>query len=501
MPYDMVIRNALIVDGSGAEPYHADMAIIADRIARIGTIVDFGRTEIDAHGAAVSPGFIDVHTHDDRLALVAPDFTPKISQGVTTVVTGQCGISLAPMTPSTGRTDGFDDFPAPLTLLGRAEDYTYPRFSDYVTAVNAIRPSINVAPFIGHTSLRVHAMADLRKPATADETRRMAKLVDDAMAAGAFGVTSGLYYPPAAGADAGEIEPLLKRVAAFGGMTTAHIRNEGEKIFEALDEALSVSRHAHVPIVISHLKCAAPSIWGWGSKVLKALDEAARKQAVAFDVYPYDASSTMIHPDQIVGAKRVMVSWSDPYPEMAGQDLDAVAACWCCSPAEAATRLAPGGGIYHKMQEKDVRKIISHPGGMIGSDGLPHDKHPHPRLWGTFPRVLGRYVRDMKLFTLAEAVRKMTGLPAAVFGLADRGLIREGAIADLAIFDPNLVLDTATYEDPRQSSAGIGHVVVGGAIAFANGQLAGPRNGQVLKRTPDAPPAGWMGVSAMKAVA
>ena len=501
MPYDMVIRNALIVDGSGSEPYHADIAIIADRVARIGTIVDFGRAEIDAHGAAIAPGFIDVHTHDDRFALSAPDFIPKISQGVTTVVTGQCGISLAPMTPSTGRSDGFDDFPAPLTLLGKAEDFIYPRFSDYVTAVNAIRPSVNIAPFVGHTSLRVNAMSDLRRPASPDEVKRMAKLVDEAMAAGAFGVSSGLYYPPAAGADTNELAPLLKRVSAFGGITTAHIRNEGETIFEALNEALAVSRTARVPIVISHLKCAAPSIWGWGGKVLKALDLAAQSQAVAFDVYPYDASSTMIHPDQLAGATRVMVSWSDPFPDMAGQDLAAVAACWCCSPEEAATRLAPGGGIYHKMQEKDVRKIIRHPGGMIGSDGLPHDKHPHPRLWGTFPRVLGRYVRDMKLFSLAEAVRKMTGLPATVFGLADRGMIREGAIADLTIFDPNLILDTATYEEPRQSSAGIGQVIVGGAIAFANGQLTGPRNGQVLKRTPDAPVAGWMGTKTMDAVA
>ena len=497
MDYDLILRNALVVDGGGAEPYHADIGIVGDRITRIGMIADQGRTEIDAHGAAAAPGFIDVHTHDDRVPLILPEFTPKLSQGVTSVLTGQCGISLAPANAAqvTGapRTDGFAALPPPLTLLGKAEDFIFPRFADYLRAVAAARPSINIVPFVGHTSLRVAAMDDLRKSASAAESARMSAMLDEAMQSGAFGMTSGLYYPPAGAAGREELTPLLTRVANFGGIGTAHIRNEGDTIFEALDEALDAARAGGMPLVISHLKCASPKIWGWGGKLLGRLEEASKRQALSFDVYPYEASSTMIHADQIEGATRVMVSWSDPYPEKAGQDLADIAADWCCSPGEAANRLAPGGGIYHKMNERDVAKIIAHPGGMIGSDGLPHDAHPHPRLWGTFPRILGRYVRDMKLLSLAEAVRKMTSLPARVFGLADRGMIREGAIADITLFNRDLVLDTATYEEPRQASAGIDHVIVSGAIAFAAGRPTGRRFGQVLRRTPDAPQPGWLG--------
>ena len=497
MQYDLLLLNVLVVDGSGREPYQADIGILGDRIARIGTITDPGRTEIDAHGAAAAPGFIDVHTHDDRVPIAHPEFTPKLSQGVTSVLTGQCGISLAPAdiakVSGPPRDDGFAALPPPLTLLGKAQDFVFPCFADYLRAVAAAKPSINVVPFVGHTSLRVAAMADLRRAATSDESRHMAAMLDEAMQAGAFGMTSGLYYPPAGAASPEEVTPLLRRVAGFGGIGTAHIRNEGDAIFEALDETLDAARASRLPIVISHLKCASPKIWGWGTKLLDRLDAAAKRQAISFDVYPYEASSTMIHADQIEGATRVMVSWSDPYPEKAGQDLADIAADWCCSPGEAANRLAPGGGIYHKMNERDVARIVAHPCGMIGSDGLPHDAHPHPRLWGTFPRVLGRYVRDMKLLTLAEAVRKMTSLPAHVFGLADRGMLREGAIADITLFNRDLVLDTATYEEPRQLSAGIDHVIVGGAVAFAGGQPTGRRFGRVLRRTPDAPTAGWLG--------
>jgi N-acyl-D-amino-acid deacylase len=218
--------------------------------------------------------------------------------------------------------------------------------------------------------------------------------------------------------------------------------------------------------------------------VLQRLEEASQRQAVAFDVYPYDASSTVLNPARLKSSRRIVVSWSEPHPDRAGQDLAEVAACWCCSREEAAARLSPAGAIFYKMEERDVRRIVAHPMSMIGSDGLPHDDHPHPRLWGTFPRVLGRYVRDLGLLTLPDAVRKMTSLPARVFGLADRGVLREGAFADVTIFDLERVLDTATYEAPRQRPEGIRAVIVNGALTWCDGSGTGLRNGRLLARSP-----------------
>jgi N-acyl-D-amino-acid deacylase len=426
--YDLIIRNALIFDGTGQEPYLGSVAVKDGRIAGSGSITGAAHEELDATGLALAPGFVDVHTHDDRLALIRPDMAPKVSQGVTTIVTGNCGISLAPMTRQNA------PFP-PMTLLGQTPGNFYPAFKDYIDALKASPFATNVVPFVGHSAMRISVMDDIAMDSTPAQRAHMQAMTREAMEAGAFGISTGLYYPPAQGASAAEVEAVLDVAVEFGGMQTTHMRDEGDRIFEAMDEALGSARTSGVPLVISHLKCGAPSIWGRAAKVLKHIDKAALTQDVAFDVYPYDASSTMLDPDRLEGARRVLVSWSSTFPEVAGQDLEAIAACWCCSPQDAARRLVPGGGIYFRMEERDIKRILSHPLAMIGSDGLPHDVHPHPRLWGTFPRVLGLYVRDKRAMSLPEAIRRMTALPADVFGLTDRGLIAEGMHGDIVLFN------------------------------------------------------------------
>lgn len=479
--WDLIIRDALIVDGTGAEPRVGDIAVRGDRIVRVGAVAGAGRTEVRAAGSVIAPGFIDVHTHDDRLVLDQRAVLPKVSQGVTTVVTGNCGISLAPLA---GMAEG-QAVPAPLTLLGERSRFRYGNFASYLAEIAAVPPAVNVVPLAGHTSLRASVMADLTREASPAEIDAMGAMLDEAMQAGACGMSTGLYYPPASAAPAREVEALLRRVVDYGGIYTTHLRDEGDGLVEAIGEALSSARRTGVPIVISHLKCASPSVWGKSAKVLALLDRAqAEGFDVAFDIYPYDASSTMLRPDRLAGARRIVISWSTPYPDAAGKDLDEVAACLCCSREEAASRLSPGGGIYYKMQERDIRQILRHPLGMIGSDGLPHDRHPHPRLWGTFPRILGHYVRELQLFPLAEAVRKMTSLAADVFGLEDRGVIREGAYADLVLFDADGVMAGATYDAPTVPAQGIRMVVVNGEPVWGAQGATGRYPGRLLRRVP-----------------
>lgn len=475
MTPDLVIRNAIVVDGTGAVPRPADIAITRDRITRIGSVAAAGKTEVDAEGAIAAPGFIDVHTHDDRLVLSDPSVAPKVSQGVTTVVTGNCGISLAPF-------DRPGLPPAPMTLLSTRGEQFYPRFADYAAALSASPPAANVVAFVGHSTLRARSMSDLDREASTTERAAMKDAVAEAMRAGAFGVSTGLYYPPAAASTANEVRDVLGPVADRAGLYTTHMRDEGDSIFASLDETFATVRGTGIGLVISHLKCAAPGVWGRAAKVLSAIDAAsASGQRLAFDVYPYAASSTMLRADRIEGAKKVVVAWSEPHPDASGKDLNAVAAAWCCSPEEAADRLSPGGAIYHRMVERDVKTILGHRLAMIGSDGLPHDLHPHPRLWGTFPRVLGHYVRKLKVMDLPEAVRRMTSLPADVFGLTDRGRLREGAFADLTLFAGETVLDRATYDRPTRAARGIALVVVNGRTVWSDGGSTGARPGRMLR--------------------
>jgi N-acyl-D-amino-acid deacylase len=243
-----------------------------------------------------------------------------------------------------------------------------------------------------------------------------------------------------------------------------------------------VGRHARVPVAVSHLKCAGPDNWGRSGEVLAALDAARREHPVGWDCYPYAAGSSTLDLGQVTDRHEITVTWSDPHPEMGGRSLAEVAAAWRTTLVDAARRLQPAGAIYHSMSEDDVRRILAHPATVIGSDGLPNDPRPHPRLWGAFPRVLGRYCRELGLFPLTEAVHKMTGLPAGRFGLAGRGLIREGYWADLVLFDPALVRDAATYADPRRPAAGIAAVWVNGVASSRDQTPTGERGGRFVAR-------------------
>lgn len=280
-----------------------------------------------------------------------------------------------------------------------------------------------------------------------------------------------------------EVVPLAREVALAGGVYTTHMRDEDDFVMELLAETFETGRRAEVPVVVSHHKCAGRRNWGRSVDTLRAIEAAAARQDVGVDAYPYAACSTILLPEWVDESIRVMVTWSTPFPEMAARDLTDIAAEWGVSQKEAAARLGPAGAVYFDMHEDDVRRILANPLVMIGSDGIPHDQHPHPRLWGTFPRVLGHYSRDIGLFPLEEAVRKMTSLPAAKFRLRDRGRVATGHFADLVVFDPATVMDTATFETPIAPATGIETLLVNGRIAYSNGdKRATARSGRFISR-------------------
>jgi len=472
---DWILRGGTVIDGTGGPRRRADVAVTGDRIAAVGKVAkSTGAREIDASGLVVAPGFIDVHTHDDR-ALLASDMAAKASQGVTTVITGNCGISLAPLSLK-------NPPPPPLDLLGDIADYAYPRFADYFDALDRSPPAINAAALVGHSTLRAGTMTELDRPARADEIARMQQRLVEALGAGAIGLSTGLYYAPAAHAPSEEVEALAKLLRPAGAVYTTHMRDEAEHVLDSLDESFHVGETAQVPVVISHHKTTGMRNFGRTAETLPKIAAAIQKQEIGLDAYPYVASSTVLRTERLEDATRVLITWSKAMPEQAGRDLADIAKEWGVGLREAAQRLQPGGAIYWMMDEADVRRVLAFEQTMIGSDGLPHDAHPHPRLWGTFPRVLGHYCREVGLFGLETAVRKMTGLPASRFGLSGRGVLAEGAYADLTVFDPETVIDRATFAEPTLPAAGIAHVFVNGRKVWSEGKPSGERAGRALRR-------------------
>jgi N-acyl-D-amino-acid deacylase len=472
---DTAFRNATIVDGTGAAGYAGDVAVNGDRIAAVGDLGTIAAArEIDCDGAVLAPGFIDVHTHDDHALLMRDAMIPKLTQGVTTVVTGNCGISLAPITLKRSPVP-------PLDLLGGVEDFSFPSFGSYLAALDARTP-VNAAPMVGHTTLRAATMANLDRPAGDREIAAMQMLVRECVEAGAVGLSTGLFYGPAREAPREEVGALLEALAGSGAIYTTHMRDEGDHIVDSLNESFGTAAAAGVPLVVSHHKCSGRENFGRSRETLPMFDAARTRQPVALDVYPYAASSTVLLDDYMDKAERIMIAWSEPHPETSGRYLDEIADEWGCEQAEAFQQLKPGGAIYFVMDEADVRRILAYPHSMIGSDGLPHDRHPHPRLWGSFARVLGHYARDVGLFSLETAIHKMTGLSAEKFGLVDRGVIREGAFADITLFDPATIADRATFENPAQPATGISMVMVNGVPVLDAGKTTGARPGRALRR-------------------
>lgn len=475
--YDLAINNVRIIDGHGGPSFTGSVAVRGDRIAEIGDLqTASAETVIDGHGLVLAPGFIDVHTHDDLAVLKTPDMTPKISQGVTTVVVGNCGISLSPF-PS-GKA-----VVSPLTLIGRDDDYRFNAFSAYKDAIQDNPPATNVAALVGHTTLRAAAMSSLDRPANEREIAKMAQQLAQSLADGAVGLSSGLDYPAAASAPTAEVVSLCQTLREHGGVYTTHIRDERDQIAEALEEAFEIGHEAAVPVVISHKKCAGHKNWGRSVDTLKRIAEVRVRQSVNLDCYPYTASSTLLVAKYVDPEEEVLITWSDPHPEFAGNYLSEIASIWQCDVYEAVERLTPAGAIYFDMHEGDLRRILSFEGTMIGSDGIPSDPHPHPRLWGTFPRVLGHYSRDLGLFSLEEAVHRMTAKPAQVFGFAKRGAIEIGHCADLVLFDPREIIDVASFERHCAAARGIEVVCVNGQIAWQFGKHTNIRLGRLLTRT------------------
>jgi N-acyl-D-amino-acid deacylase len=477
MDFDLVIRNATVIDGTRAPRFQADIGVRNGKIERVGAVKGSADRVIDASGKIAAPGFIDAHTHDDRLMLSAPDMAPKVSQGVTTVVAGNCGISLAPA-PNGMRAP----VAVPLDLLdGEGGWFKFRSFGEYVAALRAKPAATNCALLVGHSMLRVQTMDDVARPASDAEIGNMRALVTEAMEAGAIGVSTGLYYEPARAAPTEEVIEICRPLAEHNGIYCTHMRDEGDRVVDSLEESFRIGREVGVPVVISHHKVVGRANHGRSPQTLKLIAERMRSQPIGLDCYPYHASSTILSSGRLDAATKVLVTWSKPHPEYAGMDLNDVAKKMGVSPSEAVKKLVPAGAIYFSMDEKDVQRILAFEHTMVGSDGLPHDASPHPRLWGTFPRVLGHYARDLGLFPLETAVHKMTGLTAKTFGLADRGVLKEGYAADVVLFDPG-VAETASFAKPIQPAKGIETVIVNGEIVWREGKPTGARPGRVLQR-------------------
>ena len=476
---DTILRDATIFDGSGGPRRRGDVAISGDRIAAVGDLGAWSADrEIVATGKAVAPGFIDAHTHDDRAVLCGPAcMLCKMSQGVTTVVVGNCGISLSPV-PMQSR-----PIP-PLDLLGDESWWVFSSFGEYAERLEKDPSPVNTVALIGHMSLRVEAMnGDTTRAASDREAEHMRARLAEALAEGASGFSTGLYYPPNKYAPTEEVIAVAEALRAAGGLYVTHMRDESRDVLLSIEETLRIGRAVDVPVVISHHKCAQPENFGRSAETLPLIEAGARAQKVDFDVYPYVAGSTVLMLDKIRPDVPARITWSVPYPEMQGRWLADIAKEWGLGLKEAGERLLPAGAVFFQMDEADVRRIMAHERSMIGSDGLPHDAFPHPRLWGTFPRVLGHYARDIKLFSLETAVHKMTGRTAEVFGLVDRGAVREGAYADLVLFDPVTVRDTADFDAPTRPADGNLETRVNGQSAYVWGHGATPaRAGRLVTR-------------------
>ena len=481
-PLDLILSRATVVDGTGAEAYGADIGVVDDRIVAIGDLT--GRRagqRVDVAGRVVAPGFIDTHTHDDGALLTWPAMPMKASQGVTTVVIGNCGVSLAPLKLTSAP-------PAPLDQVGGQEHYAFGSFQEYFLRLESEPPAVNVAALVGHMTLRVATMDRLDRAASAGEGAAMAALLEEGLEAGALGISTGLAYRPSSAAPTAEVFNLVQRVAMHGGIYCTHLRDEGNSVIDGLCEACEVAARARLPLVVSHHKVLGRENFGRSVETLAYLDKVVAAQPVAIDAYPYAASSTMLRMDRVRQSERVLITWSKAMPSAAGSTLATVQDQLGVSQEEAVARLSPAGAVYFSMSEEDVRRILSWPRTMIGSDGIALDASPHPRLWGTFPRFLGHYSRDLGLMPFEQAIHRMTGLAAETFGLKNRGQIQEGYFADLVVLDRATVADVATFESPTVPSAGIEHVYVNGRLTWSKGATCANRPGRVLKRQQQHPP-------------
>ncbi|WP_165772668.1 N-acyl-D-amino-acid deacylase family protein [Tepidiforma thermophila] len=481
---ELVFREATVIDGSGAPGFVADVAVEGDRIAAVGGAPP-GAREVDARGLVLCPGFIDTHSHDDGAFLRHPDMAFKVAQGVTTDVSGNCGFSTVPNEP------GREYMPGDISGPGSS----WTDLESYFAACMAKRPAINNLMLVGHNRVRAHVMGLERRAPTADELAKMRGHVARAMEQGAAGLSTGLIYEPGRYAATEEIVALAAEAAPYGGLYVTHMRNEGDRLLEAVDEAIAIAREAGVGLHISHHKAAGRRNWGRVAASLAKADAAhASGTSVTLDVYPYTAGSGPMW--QYVNlsaidrewAEGVMIATCPDYPEFEGRMVPEIAAGrgWTVEEAVREILTSPRGRevicIHFIIDEADIETNLRHPRVFIGSDGIPVLKgNPHPRLFGTMPRVLARYVRERGVVPLEEAVRKMTSAPCERFGIAGRGRVAEGWFADLVLFDAATIEDRATYAAPKQEPQGIRMVVVNGQVAYEDGVHTGAGAGRMLR--------------------
>ena len=491
---ELVVRNAIIADGTGGPLRHGDVAVEDGVIVSAGNdAVRAGpRTkELDARGELVcAPGFIDVHTHDDAAVVRHPGLEFKVAQGCTSLVIGNCGFSAFPAI-------GEDDIES---IAGS----DWPDLAAYRREVTASGFAANVMALIGHNTIRIATIGrDSDRPATPDELAVMRGHVRRAMEQGACGLSTGLIYTPGKWTSTEEIIELARAAAEGGGLYATHMRNEGDRLLESVDEAVTIGRESGCPVHISHHKAGGRENWGRVADSLAEVDRVNAASAagpagaawppVTLDFYPYTASSGPMF--EYTSPETITPDWAEhnqfatcpPFPQYQGRRVAEVAAAEGLSLSELVRRVfATADGrqtisIGFGMSPDDLATNVRHPLMMIGSDGIPDlNGLPHPRLFGTFPRIYAEYVRRLGLLTMAEAVRRMTSLAADRFGLAGRGRLEPGAAGDLVVFDPAVISDVASYTDPQREPVGMAWVVVNGELTYDHGRHVGARAGQVL---------------------
>ncbi len=521
MTFDLIIKNARIVDGSGELSYSGAIGLKGDRIEKIWREQepDCKSAEVyDAQGMAVSPGFVDIHSHTDETAHRYPKAESRILQGVTTDLGGNCGISYAPLKPGQEV-----DMEAAMGEL----PYTWHSFGEFLDSLESVEPSINLACGVGHGTLRLAAIGFAPREATRAEMEDMKSMLAESLDEGAFMMSSGLIYPPGSYAGTDELAELCEVVADKGAFYATHMRDEFLRIVEALEEAIDTAKRGGVSLQISHHKMTSREFWG-KTDITLGIIEKAREEGMDIwvDQYPYVATATSLSsnipdwafeggiealrsrlrdPQMIAKIIRdseeingthwedVVISYGgiEEFDKYQGMNLVQIGEDMGCSGAEACVRIVAAGGnkpqkVRFCMCEEDIENIMKRPYVMIGSDGwgynLDYPGLPHPRSFGTFPRVLSYYSRERGLFPLEEAVRKISGLPAGRIGLDKRGLLKEGWFADITIFDPDIIYDNPSYENPKQACSGIARVYVNGVLTAENGRHTGARSGRILRR-------------------
>lgn len=527
--FDMVIKNGRVVDGSGEAGYTADIAVAGGKLQllRPGAPAE-GRNVIDARGLVVAPGFIDDHSHSDLLVLCDPSGHNMLEQGITTEITGMCGLGMAPASPWLSKYIGAEA----LYRGDRAELLSsLTEHKAFFEMVERMGTGTNLAFYIAQGSVRLATMGFENRRPSPDELAKMRAIVREGMEQGAIGLSTGLIYPPGAFTEEGEIVELCKVVAEYGGTYCSHIRNESHHVVESVGEAIRIGEGAGVPVIISHHKIIGKRFWGGSRTTLSLIDAAvSRGVGVAADLYPYTAGATFLKsalPPQFAsqgtevlitrlkeaafrnevrsviqndqdsfenlilscGFENIqIVAVKDPHDE--GKTVARYAAERDMDPLDAVfdVIVESGGrafGIFTMMSDEDVERIMAHPAVMFGTDGMVivPGLPGLPRAFGTFPRILGRYVREKKILGLEEAIRKMTSLPAAMAGLRNKGLVREGYDADLVVFDPDTVIDHSTIAQPTARNEGLAYVIVNGEIAVKDNVATGARAGRVLRRS------------------